>query len=530
MLGQDKDANGNSTYRMFTPVSAAGSSYDTGIFSSAYDDEVEGVVADFNNLELTTVVEAIRLFLSYASFMGFIVCQIDVKSAFMYGTIEEEVYVCQPPGFEDPHFHDKERLWDELCRLETSMEDVEGVCGAAAHMEQKGGMWPFLGPRNVLRHMTGNKPHLTNYQEIGGGLVAFGENAKGGKLLEKAYTYYCQLNVSAAKSKFTIVGDGYCCWEGFANIKKEGKDFSGKVTPLFQPMMVQAPKDMGEGSEIPTDTHHTPIVTQPSSSLPQKKQKPKRKQRKEIEVPLPISEIPNEESVLDLEEAKTAQAKEISSLKKRVKKLEQKKKSRTLRLKRLRKGRMNEEDMFGVNELDGDKVVVDVEHIVKVVKMEVSTTDPVTIGSKVVTTTSIEVTTAARTPQQISKDELTLAQTLIEIKATKPKAITTAATTVTAAGTRPKEKGIVITKVEEIQMLFNNTMKWIEAFVPMDTELVKDSEKATEGSERAKEEDLEVLWSIVKERFKKTKPVDDMDNLLFQTLKTVFEHHAEDNI
>nr|GEX97383.1 hypothetical protein [Tanacetum cinerariifolium] len=43
-------------------------------------------------------------------------------------------------------------------------------------------------------------------------------------------------------------------------------------------------------------------------------------------------------------------------------------------------------------------------------------------------------------------------------------------------------------------------------------------------------EDLEVLWGIVKERFKKTKPVDDMDNLLFQTLKTVFEHHVEDNI
>nr|GFD21559.1 hypothetical protein [Tanacetum cinerariifolium] len=42
-------------------------------------------------------------------------------------------------------------------------------------------------------------------------------------------------------------------------------------------------------------------------------------------------------------------------------------------------------------------------------------------------------------------------------------------------------------RIEEIQMLFNNTMKWIEAFVPMDTELVKDSEKAAEGSERAKE-------------------------------------------
>nr|GEV43901.1 hypothetical protein [Tanacetum cinerariifolium] len=168
-------------------------------------------------------------------------------------------------------------------------------------------------------------------------------------------------------------------------------------------------------------------------------------------------------------------------------------------------------------------------------------------------------------------------------------------------------------------------MKWIEAFVTMDTELVKGSEKAAEGSEKAEEgnfkraagkleqedvkrqrleeenesaelkrwleiipkndddvtikatplssksptivdykiykegrksffkiiradgnsqnyltfgkmfknfnkEDLEVLWSIVKARFKKTKPIDDMDNMLFQTLKIMLEHHVEENI
>nr|GEU82830.1 hypothetical protein [Tanacetum cinerariifolium] len=66
----------------------------------------EGIVYD-EVFALVVRIEVIRLFLAYASFMRFIVYQMDVKSAFLYGTIEEEVYVSQPPGFKDPHFPDK---------------------------------------------------------------------------------------------------------------------------------------------------------------------------------------------------------------------------------------------------------------------------------------------------------------------------------------------------------------------------------------------------------------------------------------
>nr|GFB85748.1 putative ribonuclease H-like domain-containing protein [Tanacetum cinerariifolium] len=52
-------------------------------------------------------IEAIRLFLAYASFMGFMVYRMDVKSAFLYRRIKEEVYVYQPSRFEDPDHPDK---------------------------------------------------------------------------------------------------------------------------------------------------------------------------------------------------------------------------------------------------------------------------------------------------------------------------------------------------------------------------------------------------------------------------------------
>ena len=52
-------------------------------------------------------IEVIGLFLAYASFKNFRIHQMYVKSDFLYGKIEEKVYVCQLPGFEDPRFPHK---------------------------------------------------------------------------------------------------------------------------------------------------------------------------------------------------------------------------------------------------------------------------------------------------------------------------------------------------------------------------------------------------------------------------------------
>ncbi|GJZ98842.1 putative ribonuclease H-like domain-containing protein [Tanacetum coccineum] len=60
-------------------------------------------------------IKTIRLFLAYASFKDFVAYQMDVKSAFLYRKIEEEVYVCQPPGFEDPYFPNK------VCKVEKAL-------------------------------------------------------------------------------------------------------------------------------------------------------------------------------------------------------------------------------------------------------------------------------------------------------------------------------------------------------------------------------------------------------------------------
>ncbi|GJX19270.1 putative ribonuclease H-like domain-containing protein, partial [Tanacetum coccineum] len=194
----------------------------------------------------------------------------------------------------------------------------------------------------------------------------------------------------------------------FANMKKEGKDFSRRVTPLFDSMLVQASEEVGGN------------IGRRQRLLMM------RQSRRKIYLQLPMIHCP---VVLDLEKAKSNQAIKIASLKKRVDKLEKRRQLRTIGLKRFKK-------------LDDDEVFVDV---TTSEKDEQSTKLDDSTAGEVVTTASVKDSAAPTIQVSIVDiggvtaakiDELTLAQTLIEIKAAKPKVVTTAATTTTT--TRPK--------------------------------------------------------------------------------------------
>ncbi|GKA85507.1 hypothetical protein Tco_0807161 [Tanacetum coccineum] len=152
-------------------------------------------------------------------------------------------------------------------------------------------------------------------------------------------------------------------------------------------MVVQDQAKMGEGLVNPTDPHHTPTIIQPSTSQPQKKQKSRKSKRKDTQIPQSsgptdnvADEAVNEEIDDSLERAITTATSlvrvktgcldfgrlqrhikdnEIASLKRRVKKLERRNKSRTYGLKRLYKvgltARVESSDDESLGEEDASK-------------------------------------------------------------------------------------------------------------------------------------------------------------------------------
>ncbi|GJS78621.1 hypothetical protein Tco_0728502 [Tanacetum coccineum] len=320
----------------------------------------------------------------------------------------------------------------------------------------------------------------------------------------------------------------------FANMKRAGQDFSGRITPLFDTMMVQVSKEVGEDSDHPTDSTQIPIINQPSSSSqPKKKQPSKKAQKQEAEVPQ--DETEHEESgqrekdkekeknerstsreiknkwssslqmkILDaplllqtwFADEEDAQAKEIAALKKRIQRLERKKMSRPTGLKRLMKVGMSrrvksseDQESLGAPE-DASKqgrsiadIDADVEMPMeaKVDKKDKQSTKPDdSIVGEAVTTASVE-----DSPAPTIIKEIILSRTLIQIKAAKPKVVNTAATTTT---TRPKARGVVVQepiplKRKDQIALDEQIARDIQA--KLDAELIEEKKLARKQEEEA---------------------------------------------
>ncbi|GJR14480.1 putative ribonuclease H-like domain-containing protein [Tanacetum coccineum] len=236
----------------------------------------------------------------------------------------------------------------------------------------------------------------------------------------------------------------------FGNIRRVGKGFSGRVTPLFPTMMVQAQQEQGEGSTMPTDPQHTPTITQPSTSQPKKTQT-SRKPKKNTKVPQPSGSTNNatDEAVYKELDDSLVRAATIASSLETEKDSGGPSRQDTMgdtiaqtRFKNVSKT-SNDSLLAGVNtprsSLGDQRIhpnrggklmaLIKMQRLhwlmklsgeINVAEKEVSTVDPVTTVSEVVTTASVEISTTSLT-ETINSDDLTLAQTLIEIKSAKPK-------------------------------------------------------------------------------------------------------------
>ncbi|GKC21214.1 hypothetical protein Tco_1023364 [Tanacetum coccineum] len=264
--------------------------------------------------------------------------------------------------------------------------------------------------------MTGNMCYLTDFEEIEREYVAFGGNPKGRKITSKGKAKKCVglkmeelcknrqsnlngIGVNAGDSKLMLLGINLL-------LLVKVNAARHKLTTASDDEAVNEEMD---DSLVRAATTASSLEAEQDSVV------------NTLEVMMIVMKLKElmefytklQQRVLDVENTKTTQAQEITSLKLRVKKLENKGGSRTHKLKRLYKvGVLDDEEVFTGQDMAKKEI--------NVAEKKVSNANPVTTAGEVVTTASVNISTAKPTETTIT-DDLTLAQTLIEIRSAKPK-------------------------------------------------------------------------------------------------------------
>nr|GEX50761.1 hypothetical protein [Tanacetum cinerariifolium] len=228
--------------------------------------------------------------------------EMDVKRAFLYGTIKEEVYVCQPQGFEDPNYPDKT---NDVMRLQALIDRkkviiIEDTVRKALHLDDDDSI-DCLPNEEIFAYLVRNVDSFSKFY---------------------MYPRFLQLMIAAQVGDLSSHTTEYTSpalkQKVFANMRREGKG----DTPLFEGMLVpqQATDDIAnvvvddvddvvaEDAAEPTRPSSTPTITLP-----------------------PTQEIPS------TSQDKIAQALEIIKLRKRVRRFEKKNKLKVSGLRRLKK-------------------------------------------------------------------------------------------------------------------------------------------------------------------------------------------------
>nr|GEY06732.1 hypothetical protein [Tanacetum cinerariifolium] len=451
----------------------------------------EGI--DYNEVFApVAMIEAIRLFLAYASFKDFVVYQMNVKSAFLYGKIEEETSstpmepnkaLVKDTEAEDVDVHLYRSMIGSLMYLTASRPNITFVVCACTRFQVTPNTSHLHNVKRIFRYLKG-QPKLGLWYPIDSpfDLEAYSDSDYARARVDRKYTTGDETvykewedrmkRAATIASSLEAEQDSF---EGmakhkeiyvisshtkkiFANMRRQGHGFSRNVTPLFETMMVNAQEEVGE--------------------------------------------------VFNLKEAKIAQAKDIAKLKKRVKKLEKRRKSRLAGLKRLRKvgssrhvesfeekdslaqGRMHDANMFGVDDLEGNEVFVDVRE--KTVEKEVSTADLISTAGEVVIAASVKDSVAPTTATTADvDDELADQIQAQEREQLSIKERSKLLAELIESKRRFKQKDFKGKSFDDIKKIFDKVYKRVNTFVDIDTENVEESLKKTQSegsSKRARQE------------------------------------------